>query len=161
MTIRQFTREYTFLSNFSRSIIEWQGHTFPTVEHAYQWEKMAHPEDRARVLKAKTPGDAKRMGRRGIMRPGWDRVKDNIMLQLLRYKFQQPLRAKMLLETGDEELQEGNNWGDYYWGICNGFGENRLGKLLMQVRAELEADLCARPYRRNGAFPSQSADRRD
>lgn len=32
---------------------------------------------------------------------------------------------------------KGNHWHDTYWGVCDGAGENRLGKLLMQVRREL------------------------
>jgi hypothetical protein len=43
----------------------------------------------------------------------------------------------MLLLTGDEELIEGNFWGDVFWGVCNGVGKNHLGKILMEVRSEL------------------------
>ena len=31
-----------------------------------------------------------------------------------------------LLDTWPNELEEGNNWGDMYWGKVNGFGENKL-----------------------------------
>jgi hypothetical protein len=31
-------------------------------------------------------------------------------------------------------LIEGNTWGDTFWGVCNGVGENNLGKTLMNVR---------------------------
>jgi predicted NAD-dependent protein-ADP-ribosyltransferase YbiA (DUF1768 family) len=44
---------------------------------------------------------------------------------------------EMLLLTGDCELVEGNTWGDKFWGVCDGEGENHLGKLLMKIRAEL------------------------
>jgi predicted NAD-dependent protein-ADP-ribosyltransferase YbiA (DUF1768 family) len=46
------------------------------------------------------------------------------------------LRVK-LLNTGDLQLVEGNYWGDTFWGVCNGKGENHLGKILMRVRKEL------------------------
>lgn len=36
-----------------------------------------------------------------------------------------------------EELIEGNYWHDTYWGVCEGVGENHLGKLLMEIRNEL------------------------
>lgn len=36
---------------------------------------------------------------------------------------------------------EGNTWGDKFWGVCDGEGENHLGKLLMEVRAELTKHL--------------------
>lgn len=44
-----------------------------------------------------------------------------------------------MIATGGEDLVEGNRWNDKFWGVClkTGRGENWLGKLLMQVRAEL------------------------
>ena len=45
---------------------------------------------------------------------------------------------KRLLETGDEELIEGNTWNDTYWGVCKGVGLNKLGEILMRVREELK-----------------------
>jgi predicted NAD-dependent protein-ADP-ribosyltransferase YbiA (DUF1768 family) len=46
----------------------------------------------------------------------------------------------MLIDTGDQELIEGNWWGDVIWGVCNGKGENHLGKILMEVRKELKGE---------------------
>ena len=46
--------------------------------------------------------------------------------------------ALRLVETGTEELVEGNDWGDTYWGVCKGTGKNMLGKILMEVREELK-----------------------
>ena len=60
------------------------------------------------------------------------------MLTGLRKKFADPELRNLLLATGDEELIEGNYWGDTYWGVCNGVGQNKLGKLLMQVREEIK-----------------------
>lgn len=31
-------------------------------------------------------------------------------------------------------IYEGNDWHDVYWGVCNGVGENMLGKMLMKIR---------------------------
>ena len=62
------------------------------------------------------------------------------MLRFLRDKFKPGSElAGKLLNTGDAELVEGNHWGDRYWGVCDGEGQNKLGKLLMQVRGELRA----------------------
>lgn len=44
--------------------------------------------------------------------------------------------SEMLEATGDAELIEGNHWGDTFWGVCNGVGQNNLGKLLMAIRSE-------------------------
>lgn len=30
-----------------------------------------------------------------------------------------------------------NHWGDKYWGICDGEGENRFGEILMKIRSEI------------------------
>ena len=64
------------------------------------------------------------------------------MRSLLAQKFRlgQPLGLR-LIATGDAELVEGNTWGDRYWGVVDGVGENRLGELLMDRRAELRAAL--------------------
>ena len=45
--------------------------------------------------------------------------------------------TRALMDTGDAELIEGNNWNDTFWGVCNNAGENNLGKLLMKIRAAL------------------------
>ena len=77
------------------------------------------------------------MGRSVSLRPDWEDIKDDVMLEGLYRKFTNDELAEWLLDTGDEELVEGNWWGDRYWGVCNGIGQNKLGKLLMKVREEL------------------------
>jgi len=63
------------------------------------------------------------------------------MLRLVRDKFRDPELAKALLDTREEKLVEGNQWGDRFWGaVWNGSsweGRNELGKILMKVRADL------------------------
>lgn len=112
---------------------------YPTVEHAYQAAKTIDDEERARVAATPSPGRAKRLGKSLTLRPDWDAVRLGIMRDLLRQKFNHPEYQRMLLATGDAELVEGNVWGDTFWGICDGVGENYLGRLLMQVREELLA----------------------
>ena len=137
--IREFTGMYRFLSNFYPAEITFEGVVYPTVEHAYQAAKTRDPQERARIAAAGTPGIAKRQGRQIALRESWNAEKVNIMAALLRLKFAYlPLRAK-LLATGDAHLQEGNWWGDTFWGVnhINGDGKNALGKLLMELRQEL------------------------
>lgn len=125
-----FKGEFSFLSNFYPV-----GNT--SVEHLYQAEKANSPQDRSRILEASTPGEAKKLARSISLRPDWEQVKVSIMLELLRWKFrQEPFRFR-LLSTGSAYLEEGNWWKDYFWGVCDGIGENMLGKLLMQIREEL------------------------
>ncbi len=58
------------------------------------------------------------------------------METILRDKFSDSKLRQKLLETGNEELVEGNEWSDFFWGVCNGKGQNQLGKLLMKLRTE-------------------------
>jgi ribA/ribD-fused uncharacterized protein len=135
--IDNFEGRYAFLSNFYPSPMEIDGIIYPTNEHFFQAMKVLTPKERKVIAAAETPGLAKRLGRQVNLRWDWESVKDEVMLIGLRYKFSDPELAEKLLDTGDEELIEGNWWGDTYWGVCNGVGKNKLGKLLMQVREEL------------------------
>ena len=66
-------------------------------------------------------------------------MKYDVMYQVCKAKFlQNPDLARKLVETGDAELVEGNTWGDKVWGVCDGVGENNLGKTLMRIRDELQ-----------------------
>jgi ribA/ribD-fused uncharacterized protein len=135
--IDSFQGEYRWLSNFWVCVVAIWGHTWSSVECAYQAAKCAFPEDMKKFHYI-TPGEAKRLGRTVHMRPDFNEVKLSLMEAAVRAKFTQNSDLKeKLLDTGDALLVEGNNWGDTYWGVCNGKGENHLGKILMKVRGEL------------------------
>ena len=135
--IDRFDGEYFFLSNFSASPFTVNGVVFPTMEHYFQAMKATNQEDVLEIAKASTPSKAKQLGRKVKIRPDWEYVKKDIMLEGLRKKFAIPELRQKLLDTGDAYLEEGNTWGDRCWGVCNGIGENNLGKLLMRVREEI------------------------
>ena len=136
-SIESFTGKYAFLSNFHPSRVEFEGYTFPSVEHAYQAAKTLDHDER-RIFHADiSAGQAKRAGRRVKLRADWIDVKLPIMLDLLRKKFSHADLAQQLQATQDAELVEGNYWGDTFWGVCRGEGANHLGRLLMQVRQEI------------------------
>jgi hypothetical protein len=137
MMISKFTDKYDFLSNFFEHSITWEGITYPSVEHAYQAAKSKDVAEKTKIALLSTPGQAKRVGRAVQLRPDWEHVKIGIMLELVRLKFSDPILKKKLLDTGDEELVEGNFWHDFFWGVCDGTGLNWLGKILMEVRGEL------------------------
>jgi len=61
------------------------------------------------------------------------------MWELLKQKFNDPVLKQKLLDTGDQELVEGNFWNDFTWGVCNGVGKNWLGKMLVELRKRLVA----------------------
>lgn len=136
--IDKFDGEYAFLSNYSASPFRINYVLFPTMEHYFQANKADNQNDYLHIAYAPTPGEAKRLGRKIQLRPDWEKIKDKVMLTGLRKKFADPELRSLLLSTGDEELIEGNYWGDTYWGVCNGVGQNKLGKLLMQVREEIK-----------------------
>lgn len=137
MTIDRFTAKYRFLSNFYRHEFDYKGITYRTAEHAYQAAKASSISDSHWIKTAPSPQEAKRRGRRVILRPDWEEVKVNIMGQILEAKFADPGMAERLKDTWPHSLIEGNHWGDTFWGTCNGFGRNELGQALMRVRSKL------------------------
>jgi len=139
--IKQFQGQYRWLSNFWNCRIEYNGRVFTSVEHGYQYSKCVTQEDKDRMFATTKPGDLKRLGRKIKVRPDLNDVKLEIMEGLVRQKFQDPVLREKLISTGTEELQEGNRWGDEFWGISfkTGKGENHLGKILMKVRDELRS----------------------
>lgn len=134
--ITSFDGEYDFLSNFYPIMVMFDKEPYRTVEHAYQAAKTLNLEHRHVIQSFLFPGVAKRAGRDLTLRPGWEEMKLDVMLGLLRQKFEYPDLKRRLLETGSSTLVEGNTWNDTYWGVCRGVGENHLGKLLMRVREE-------------------------
>lgn len=132
--ITSFAGSYRFLSNFWPSPVVFEGHSYRTVEHAYQASKTLDLELRARIRMAPGPAEARRIGRSVAIRAGWTDLRIDVMRALLQQKFAtNPLR-EMLRRTGKQQLVEGNYWNDRFWGVCDGKGENNLGKLLMEIR---------------------------
>ena len=143
MKIDSFDGEYAFLSNFYPSPIKGDdGIMYPTVEHFFQAMKTEDLDYRQRIAWAATPGQAKRMGRKLELRPDWELVKGEYMWIGLVKKFSFPEMKKLLLDTDDATLIEGNTWHDNCWGNCtcekcvDKAGLNRLGSLLMDLREE-------------------------
>lgn len=136
--IDAFKGEYFFLSNFYEAPVEYDGLQYMNSEAAFQAQKCEFPQKRVEFQKL-NPSAAKALGRKVTLREDWDEVKTDVMLGIVRNKFKQnPDLGKKLIETGDTYLEEGNWWGDKIWGVCNGVGENKLGKILMKVREELK-----------------------
>ena len=144
MAITYFRRQHGFLSNFWSCSFSWRGKTWRTSEHAYQAAKCQLEEDIERIAAADTPSDAKSMGRYVQKLHEFESKKVDIMREILQAKFgQNSSLAAKLVETGDEELIEANNWGDTFWGQVGGEGENWLGRLLMETRERLRKELNA------------------
>lgn len=134
-----FFGQYRWLSNFHLANVSFGGVTYVSNEHAYQAAKtLKHLERKWFSDPATDCKKAKRLGRVVTMQPGWDGIKLSVMKQINYQKYSNHAYLKeMLLGTGDSYLEETNTWGDTYWGVCNGSGQNNLGKLLMEIRSDL------------------------
>lgn len=145
--INEFKGPYHCLSNFYPFPVSIDGVLYYTNEHFFQAFKTTTPDDFNWILNAPTPGIAKRMGsrkgyqgRKIILRPDWDNIKDNIMAIGLAWKFGTTQLKQILIDTDPAELIEGNRWHDNYWGDCycvnclHITGKNKLGKILMLLR---------------------------
>lgn len=145
--IKEFAGKYEFLSNFWHSPFTYEGIIYPTNEHFFQAMKTLDPKERVWIASAETAGVAKRRGRTCTLRYDWEQIKEEVMLTGLRLKFAHPSLRTQLIMTGNQELVEGNWWHDNTWGNCacerchEIHGQNKLGKLLMQVRTEIEEEL--------------------
>ncbi|MCG7507104.1 NADAR family protein [Mesorhizobium retamae] len=154
-----YEQDFYVLSNFSSFEVEWasRGH-FKTSEHLYHWLRFAtgaangklggaQPTEAAlmvakAVREARSAHDAFKIAQENktLQRADWNDVKVEKMRMIIRAKAEQHeyVRRK-LLATGDRELVE-NSWRDDFWGWgSNRDGKNMLGKLWMEVRAELRA----------------------
>lgn len=138
---------FKFLSNFYPAPVVYELIEYPTSEHAYQAAKTLDIIQRQNVADQPTPALAKRYGKAVTMRPNWDEIKVKVMQEIVYAKFTQNENlGNMLVITDDAILIEGNTWGDTFWGVCGGVGENKLGNILMDVRDRLnkerENNLC-------------------
>jgi ribA/ribD-fused uncharacterized protein len=141
--IDKFAEEEFFLSNFYPCNLIYKGKEYKTLEHAYQAFKSENESEQEWIRNMDTPGKAKKNGQKVHIRKDWDDVKFNIMLELLRIKFSDSILSEKLINTKGYLLVEGNYWHDQIFGNCtcqycrNIEGQNRLGKMLMQIREEL------------------------
>jgi hypothetical protein len=111
--------EFAFLSIDSPGTVYLDGQAFPSVALAFNAAKELH--DRLR------PG----------MQREWDDHRPALMRRLLRSKFANPQLRAALLATGEKHLSNEAEGADPYWDAPGGTGENTLGKLLMNLRAQL------------------------
>ena len=132
--IDTFRGDYFFLSNFYEAPVIFDGIRYCNNEAAFQAQKCINVEDR-KAFSTMNPSEAKKAGRKVILRSDWEIVKVDLMYKIVKAKFAQNIDlALKLAATNNEELVEGNTWGDKIWGKVNGEGQNLLGKILMDIR---------------------------
>lgn len=137
--IDHFSGETRWLSNFELVDVEFEGIIYPSSEHAFQAAKSLDVRERRQIAALRTPREAKTAGRMIKLRPDWESVKIDVMRTILREKFSErhPELRERLRMTGDQKLVEGNTWHDTFWGVCDGRGQNWLGRILMEIRSGL------------------------
>lgn len=135
-TIDSFSGRHRWLSNFWPCLVPLGQFMYPSVENAYQAQKF--PESEREAFTRYAPGYAKKIATHRTLPEDWDTKKHSIMAQLIRRKFHFGSElAGLLIATDNAILVEGNTWGDTYWGVCDGDGENQLGHILMGHREHL------------------------
>lgn len=129
------------LNNFSDFSFKFQTNFWKTSEHFYQASKFKDTPKFNLIKNSKSPREAFNLGnsKDQPLRENWEEIKNNVMKKALRLKFfQNKFLKNLLISTVEEEIIE-NSPIDSYWGCGpDGTGLNMLGKLLMEVRDELQ-----------------------
>lgn len=73
---------------------------------------------------------------------GWEFTKVFVMFTSLCEEYSKEPYKTQLLNTGEQYIQEGNTWGDIFWGVdlSTNVGYNTLGYLIMFIRKALRED---------------------
>jgi ribA/ribD-fused uncharacterized protein len=158
--IERFRGEYFPFSNMYPlpSWIEADcGVLVPTSEHAYMANRFKDVRIQLAVAAARGLETSKAMYRDGLaakklayefIASGEELVAADpiariaLMKRVVNKKINEndSIRA-LLISTDEEDIQEGNDWGDTFWGISpvgSGSGQNNLGKIYMELRSKLK-----------------------
>jgi ribA/ribD-fused uncharacterized protein len=134
--------EYGEFSNFAAFPFTLDGKQWPTSEHYFQAQKFKVEAYREKIRKANSPMIAAHLGRsrKVPIRREWESVKVEVMRRAVVAKFaaHNELQA-LLLSTGDEKLIEAADRDDFWGCAASGYGQNWLGRILMEVRASLQS----------------------
>lgn len=135
-----YDREFYVFSNFSAFQIEWKGKLYPTSEHVFHSEKFESDDLKESVRLARSAHDALKFAEAHdhVRRSDWEGIELQVMKEILLAKVaQHSYVLKKLRDSTDRELIE-DSWRDAFWGWGeNRDGANNLGKLWMEVRAEI------------------------
>jgi ribA/ribD-fused uncharacterized protein len=143
---------YKEFSNFYPSEIAIDGKNYPTVEHYYQACKATDKKKHEEIRRAKTPDETKKMAREIKLPPDWHKIKFDVMYNGVYAKFTQNEDLKeLLLSTGDKVLHEYAPY-DMVFGLGDGKGKDKLGKILMEVREKISSQVMERDKREPERF---------
>jgi ribA/ribD-fused uncharacterized protein len=147
MAITNFRHKHYFLSNmypFKNGIETPDGVKVYTSEQLYLPPRLTQRAARLAVESAENGFEAKKLFNQlqktgSSVREDWEQIRVPKMRDSVMVKFAaNPDIREELLATGEEELIEGNDRDDTFWGISpisgEPKGENMLGKILMEAR---------------------------
>ncbi len=144
----QSNKPYYEFTNFYEQDITVDGKVWPTTEQYYQASKFTDPnlQNIIQKFKSDSSGSAPRKAfdfankNKQSLRPDWYDVNLDNMRKAIYEKFAQyPQLATMLLQTGNAILVEDAGKNDSFFGAGDDYlGQNWLGRILMEVRAELQ-----------------------
>jgi ribA/ribD-fused uncharacterized protein len=151
------------LSNFSEFDVEYDGHIYRTVEHAFQALKYTCTErqELVDIVREKYKGElgngAKKSGGRAEMKKYgvtldvdcWEKHKDDIMRKLIASKIERHAEIRRILELAKDLnytlVHHADRGADMYWGALvkendRIEGKNMLGKIYMEYKQGEEAE---------------------
>ncbi|CAM3127741.1 NADAR family protein [Tsukamurella hominis] len=140
--IDSFRGDHYFLSNFYPARARFRVVISPRPEHAFMSARTTDERAIERTRTEPTPAEAKLIGRSVALVEDWDRIRFDVMADVLAAKFDDVSLARSLVATGGAILIEGNTWHDQFWGSCTCDrhrridGDNALGVLLMYERIQ-------------------------
>lgn len=138
--IPYYETSFFVFSNFSSHAVIYKNILYPTVEHAYHSSKFNDEKIRNEIINAKSPLEAYEIGKlnKSKMIVNWDKIKVNVLYEIVREKVKQHAEVKKaLLSTENEEIVEDNPNNSFWGNGEDGKGENQMGKILMRIRSEL------------------------
>lgn len=145
------SKENKWLSTFNKgNNFEYDGYTYPTVEHAFHAQKIDPDDPKSKEYKEKftdsemKPSEAKKLGGKKSfkennykLRKDWEKVKLKLMKEITEtYYKNNPKLIDKLLSTGNKELLHTGPRIDDFWGVNKNGGENHHGKILMKIRKD-------------------------
>ncbi|CBZ50783.1 putative RNA recognition motif-containing protein [Neospora caninum Liverpool] len=136
--IDSFTGEYKFLSLDYPCLVFFQGRFFPSARHALLAARYPKAVDELSIIEdIKT---LKKVAKEKEEDPDWMRLRLKWLEHIQRDKFRRhaDLREK-LRNTGGRELVWLNN-GDSFFGQVGNRGQNHLGRILMEIRTNINED---------------------
>lgn len=138
------------LDSFSAFAVEYKRRLWPTLEHAYQATKFMNDSDDPfgdnfalimRILNAKSAHEAKKIAHepsvKDRIRPDWLDVRENVMRELIRLKYDQHEYVQRTLANTVGYILVEDSPEDSFFGRGEDWtGKDRLGKLWEELRKE-------------------------